>query len=161
MNLASARAMAYVEGDCLKVHRSPLIHRIARMLLIHNNNDIHIKQMKVRASVHDNLLEVYPFLFEFDRYKLGLLGENDFNGNLYYHISVLKSPVPFKFGINIEGDSGDVKLRFGGYRFKENEVMRHTNIVDLKKVNFVKNVKWFLGKFIEKASQSADNPSEP
>lgn len=161
MNLASARAMAYVEGDCLKVHRSPLIHRIARMLLIHNNNDIHIKQMKVRASVHDNLLEVYPFLFEFDRYKLGLLGENDFNGNLYYHISVLKSPVPFKFGINIEGDSDDVKLRFGGYRFKENEVMRHTNIVDLKKVNFVKNVKWFLGKFIEKASQSADNPSEP
>lgn len=85
--------------------------------MIRTDKDIHIKDMTVRAAMHDNLLQLYPFDFEFDRYKLHMLGVNNFNGKLYYHIGVEESPLHFPFSINIEGMFHHPRLRFGGPRF--------------------------------------------
>ena len=113
LNIPSFQANVDVEGRELLVHQSHFIRKITRMMMIRTDADIHIKDIDVHAGIHDNLLQLYPFNFEFDRYKLHMLGVNNFNGRLYYHIGVEESPLHIPFGINIEGMFHNPKLRFG------------------------------------------------
>lgn len=149
----SVRADASLQGRGLTVHQNRFIHKIARMLLIRNHDDIRIADMNVHASVHDNLIELYPFLFEFDRYRLSMAGTNNFNGNLYYHIGVLHSPVPFPFGINISGLFHDPKLSFGGASFKNGQAADiATEIVAGDNMNIVNEMKYYLEEFVRHAA---------
>lgn len=150
----SLNAVLDIRGNDMLLHQNDLIRKITRMMLIRNKGDIKINDMIIQASVHDNMLELYPFVFEFDRYKLAFMGENDFAENMYYHVSVLKSPIPFKFGINVKGTFSNPKLRFGGAKYKEDMARQLTNIVDNKRVNLVTEMKRCLNKFIKNAAMS-------
>lgn len=155
LNIPSFRAGLSIQGRGLTVHQSPFIRRIARMMLIRTSDDIHIANMNVRGSVHDNLLELYPFNFEFDRYKLQMAGTNNFNGRLYYHIGVLKSPVPFPFGINIIGMFHHPELRFGGPTFKIRKGEDITaDVMVSDRVNIISELKHYMHEFVVKAAGS-------
>lgn len=79
---------------------------------------------------------LFPFMFNVDRYRLGVLGYNDLDLNFRYHISVLKSPIPFKFGINIYGNPDDMHFRFGGAKYKEDDLRAEmVEIVDTTRIN--------------------------
>lgn len=149
LNIPSARADVNVQGRELLVHQNKFIRRITKMMLIRTAGDIHIKDIDVRAAMHDNLLQLYPFNFEFDRYKLHMLGVNNFNGRLYYHIAVEESPVPFPFSINIEGMFHDPKLRFGGpsYDIRRGEEVT-SRIQEVNNVNLMHVLRSFLTEFI-------------
>lgn len=111
--------MASLDGDVnvsarnLVLKQNDFIHHIASMMLIHTHRPIHIANIALHATVHDNLLEVYPFTFEFERYRLIGEGVNNFAGELDYHIGVMHSPVPIHFGIDIKGMFHNPKVRFG------------------------------------------------
>ena len=96
--------------------------------------------MTVEMIVQDNQLQIFPFLFDIDRYRLGVMGTNDLAMNLNYHISVLKSPLPFKFGINIKGNVDDMKIRLGGAKFKENAKMATVSIADTTRINLINEI---------------------
>lgn len=154
-NVPSLKADIALHGHKLTVHQNKFIHHIAEMMAIRTHDDIHIKDLNVNASVHDNLIELYPFYFDFDRYKLQMLGTNNFNGKLYYHIAVLESPVPFKFGINIVDYFHDPSLRFGGPTFKINKGEEVTSsVMENNTFNVVRELKKYLKEFIQKAAES-------
>lgn len=158
LNIPSVGMNATIEGRGLTVHQSHFIRKITKMMLITTDEDIHIKNMDVHVSAHDNLLQLDPFNFEFDRYKLRMLGVNNFNGELYYHIAVEKSPVPFPFSINIEGMFHHPQLRFGGEHFDEKHAERITSqIQEENKMNMTKVLKQLLRAFIGKAAESAES----
>lgn len=155
INVPSVWANMFVQGDGLTVHQDPFIRHITKMMLIKTSGDIHIPDMKVHASVHDNLLELYPFEFEFDRYKLNMGGLNNFAGNLYYHIGVDKSPVPFPFGINIVGKFSHPEIRFGGATYKNKKGSEITSdIMENDRINLIQQLKKYLHEFIHKAAQA-------
>ena len=79
------------------------------------------------------------------------MGSNDLAMNLNYHISVLKSPIPFKFGINIKGTPDDMKIRLGGAKFKENMVVERQAIADNTRVNIVRQIDTAFRRGIQKA----------
>lgn len=155
VNVPSATADMQIKGWDLKVHQNKFIRRITKMMLIHTDDDIHIKDIDVHAGIHGNLLQLDPFDFEFDRYKLHMLGVNNFNGNLYYHIAVMKSPIPFPFSVNIEGLFRDPELAFGGpkYNLKRSEKVT-SQIQEENNVNMVTVLKQFLRAFVKKAAES-------
>ncbi len=149
LNIPSAQADVTVEGRNLKVHQNKFIRRITRMMLIRTSDDIHIRNMDVHASIRNNLLQLYPFDFEFDRYKLHMLGVNNFDGKLYYQIAVEKSPVPFPFAINVEGMFSNPELRFGAARFDLRRGAEVTSqIQESHKVNMMDMLNKFLRVFI-------------
>lgn len=160
MNIPTLQARIGMQGRDLKVHQNHFIRHLTRMLLIRTDKDIDIPTVEVRAQVHDNLLQLDPFLFIFNRYRLHMLGMNDFAGNLYYHIGVEKSPVPFKFGINIEGTYGRPKLRFGGYSYDPDRAMQLNSIIKNDRINVVNEVKYYLRKFVRSASE-AETSAQP
>ena len=155
INVPSVLADIYVMGRGLTVHQNEFIRNITKMMLIHTADDLHIANMNVHASVHDNLLELYPFNFEFDRYKLRMEGLNNFDGKIYYHIGVDKSPVPFPFGINIQGMFHHPQLRFGGATYKVKKGREITaSVMEDNKVNLIKELKYYFAEFIHAAAKS-------
>lgn len=155
IEVPSLTADASVNGWGLTVHQNAFIRRITKMMQIHTAEDLHIADMDVRASVHDNLLELYPFNFRFTGYKLVMEGLNNFDGRLYYHIGVLESPLHFPFGINIEGMFHDPQLRFGGAAFKVKKAREITSdVMERNEMNLVREGKYYIGELIEKAAES-------
>ncbi len=160
LNMPSIWGDLYVHGDHLLLHQDPFIRRITRMMLIPDSEDIRLKDMSIHASIHDNLMELYPFGISFDRYRLQFGGLNNFNGDMYYHLGIDKSPVPFPFGINIIGNFKHPEIRFGGASFKVRKGEEITaSIMEEKRVNLMLELKCLIREFIEKAAEADNTPT--
>ena len=53
-----------------------------------------------------------------DRYRAAVGGNQDLDMNFNYHISILKSPIPFKLGLNISGNLDKMKYGMGKAKYK-------------------------------------------
>ena len=53
-----------------------------------------------------------------DRYKVAVGGEHKIDMTFNYHISVLKSPVPFKLGVDIYGSMEKMKFKITKAKYK-------------------------------------------
>lgn len=90
--------------------------------------------------VEDSRVELFPFVFDFDRYRLAVMGSNDLAMNFKYHVSVLKSPIPFKFGINLSGNADKMKVRLGKSKYKPDKAGETIAIVDTTRINLLKEI---------------------
>lgn len=160
VNIPSLHADVNVKGRGLTVHQNRFIRRITRMMMIHTSSDIHIANMDVNAEMHDNLLQLYPFNFEFDQYKLRMVGSNNFDGKLYYHIGILDWPLHIPFGINILGEFHHPLVHFGGptYKVRKGEEVT-SSIMEFNRLNIVKESRRYMKEFIEKAAESDNTPA--
>lgn len=154
LEIPSVAANVKFVGSDLSLHQDKFIRRITRMLLIHNSGDIRIPTVTMNASIYDNRVEVKPFDVIFDTYHLNILGMNDFQGDLYYHVGVDHSPLPFKYGINIKGTYSHPKIRLGGSEYKPDEALRLNGLVNNDRVNIVSEAKHFFKMLVRHASAS-------
>lgn len=155
MNLVipSLNAAIKVEGDSLVLLDAETFRTISKWLLFKDKKKNMIDKLTVEALVKDSQLELFPFMFTMDRYKLGVLGYNDLAMNFNYHISVLKSPIPFKFGINLKGNPDNMKVRVGRAKFKENMVAERVTIVDTTRINLVRQIQNVFRRGIDRSSR--------
>ena len=136
IDIPSLRAAVKLHGDSLVFMDAETFKKIAKMLRFKNRERNMIDQMTVELLVENSQMMLFPFMFNVDRYRLGVLGYNDLDLNFRYHISVLKSPIPFKFGINIYGNPDDMHFRFGGAKYKEDDLRAEmVEIVDTTRIN--------------------------
>lgn len=133
--MPSLKAAMKLHGKDLVFMDAATFKKIAKMLLFKNKERNVIDEMTVELLIEDSQMELYPFMFDVDRYRLGVLGSNDLDMNFRYHISVLKSPIPFKFGINIYGNPDKMHFRFGGAKYKDNMAREQVKIVDTTRIN--------------------------
>lgn len=151
INIPSLRAAVKIEGDSLVLLDADTFKSLSKWLFFKNKKRNLIDHMAVEVVVENSSVELYPFMFDIDRYRLGVMGSNDLAMNLNYHVSVLKSPVPFKFGINVKGTPDKLKIRLGGARFKENMVVERQAIADNTRINIVQQIDNVFRRGISKA----------
>ncbi|MBD5358111.1 MAG: AsmA-like C-terminal region-containing protein [Bacteroides sp.] len=140
LNLPTLDAAIRISGDNLAFIDPQKYRTLGKWLGFKNKADNTIRHMNVEMTVADGLMRVYPFAFNIDRYRLGIYGSNDMAMNFDYHISVLKSPLPFKFGITISGAPKKYKVRFGGAKFKEDTAIQNVNVVNEARINLVDQI---------------------
>lgn len=140
LDLPTLNAAIKITGDNLAFINPETYRTLGKWLGFKDKADNTIKRMNVEMTVDDGLMRVYPFVFNIDRYRLGISGSNDIAMNFNYHISVLKSPLPFKFGINISGNPKKYKVRFGGAKFKENTAIESVSVVDNARINLLDQI---------------------
>ncbi len=141
LEIPSLRAMVNMSGDSLVLLDPETFKVMSKWLMFKDKGKNMIDHMKVELAVENSMLELYPFMFDFDRYRLGVMGRNDLNLNLNYHVSVLKSPFPFKFGINITGQADDMKVRVGRARFNDYSAGERVALADSVRVNLVDEIR--------------------
>lgn len=153
VDMASLTAALNIEGRNLVLKQDPFIRHLTRMLLITNDRPIRISDFRVRVSVFDNLLELFPFQLDFGHYRIAAEGVNNFAGDLDYHLGVKRSPVPFPFGINIEGTYRHPEIRFGGAAWHPDNARRVTGHITKSFMwNFADKMKWAGNALLKKAA---------
>ncbi|MBD5229277.1 MAG: AsmA-like C-terminal region-containing protein [Bacteroidales bacterium] len=139
-DLASLKAAMQFSGDSLVVFDNSTFRSLSRWLMFKDKNRNMIDHLNVEMTISDGVLHLYPFIVDIDRYKLGVMGYNDLDFNLDYHIAVLKSPIPFKFGINLKGMPDKMKIRLGGAKFKENMVAQRDSIAINTRISLLSEI---------------------
>lgn len=140
LDLSSLKAAFKLNGDNLAITDNEAMRTLAKWLMFKNKNVTRIDSVSIDAIIRDGLLEIYPFELNIDRYRLGIMGYNNINMDLNYHVAVLKSPIPFRFGINIKGNADKPKIRFGGSKFKEGMIARRDAIADTTRINLISEI---------------------
>ncbi len=151
--LPSLNAAIKLEGDSLVLLDAKTFKTISKWLLFKDKKKNMVDKMSVEVLVKDSQMELFPFMFNIDRYKLGVLGYNDLAMNFNYHVSVLKSPIPFKFGITVKGDPDNMKVRLGRAKFKEKMVAERVAIVDTTRVNLLRQIENVFRRGIDRSSR--------
>lgn len=141
IDIPSLKAAIKISGDSLVVIDEETFKTIGKWLMFKNKTHNMIDSMTVEMIVDNSRMQMFPFVFNLDRYKLGVMGNNDMAMNFNYHVAVLKSPLPFKFGINISGNPDDMKIRLGKAKFNEKNMSKTVSIADTTRVNLVQQIR--------------------
>lgn len=161
INIPSLRAVIKIEGDSLVLLDPDTFKTVSKWLLFKDKKKNMIDHMEVEVVIENSTIELYPFMFDIDRYRLGVMGHNDMAMNMNYHVSVLKSPIPFKFGINVKGTPEKMKVRLGGAKFKEKMIGERQVIADNTRVNLVQQIDNVFRRGVSKARLGKLNFSRP
>jgi len=149
--MPSVNGIVKINGQKLSLEETGPIKTLARVLMFRNKQTGYIDDMKMNGIIKDNVLEIFPFVLKIDRYKLAMSGLQDLDNDFQYHVSVLKSPIPFRFGINIFGNFDKWKWRLSKAKYKNSNVPVFTQQVDELKVNLVNSIHNIFSKGVEKA----------
>ncbi len=116
--LDSVEGAINLEGKNLKLLDGEEFTEIAKMLHFKKKKSNKIDHINAQVVIEDGRIEVFPFLLEINRYKLAVGGEHFLDNTFNYHISILKSPIPFKMGVNVTGSIDKMKYKFGKAKYK-------------------------------------------
>ncbi len=141
-----------ISGKDLGLQESKQLTKIANMLMFKNRKEARVDNMAVSGIVHDNVLEIFPFVMGVDRYLLAASGTQHLKENFLYHVSVLKSPLLIKFGLNAWGDDFDnVHYKLARPKYVNANVPVYTQQLDAVKFNLVAAIHNIFEVGIEKA----------
>ncbi len=148
--LPSLHAACYLHGENMVLLDGETFAEISKTLMFKNKKRNIIDSISVDLVVKENKLEVYPFLVEMDRYRVAVGGEHNIDMTFDYHLSVLKSPVPFKLGIDIKGDLDDFKYKIVRCRYKDIFKPAREAELDVTRTNLRTEIREVIRKEMEK-----------
>ena len=130
-----------VRGKDMKLYSDGQFGKLADMLLFGKTGVMNIDNLSADAIVHDSRLEVFPFDLGIDRFKLALQGSQGFDKSMRYHVSVLKSPLLLRFGIDIYGTVDDWKISLGRARLSGGNIPAFTAQLDTVQLNLANSIR--------------------
>lgn len=150
--LPSVDGILKISGKDLSLKESEEFTKIARMLMFRNQEEARVDNMAVTGMVRDNTLEVFPFVLDVDRYLFAASGIQHLDKGFDYHISVIRSPLLVRFGLNAWGDSFDqVHYGIGRARYKNANVPVFTKQLDTVQYSLVAAIHNVFELGVEKA----------
>lgn len=96
-------------------------------------------------------MEIFPFLLNIDRYSIAASGLQGFDQRFKYHLSALKSPIPFKFGINVNGTFDNWKWKLGKTKYKSRNIPLFNDQVNSLTLNLTSAIHNIFEKGVEQA----------
>ncbi|MGN0188757.1 MAG: hypothetical protein ACI395_04505, partial [Candidatus Cryptobacteroides sp.] len=154
MNLVipSLNGVIRISGKNLALVESESLFKVAKILKFRNIHNIQIKDMSVEGIISDSRLEVFPFVMSVDRYSLAMSGIQNLDQSFNYHISVLKSPLIIRFGVDLWGqDFDNLKFKIGKAKYKNRRVPVFTSVVEQTRLNLSSAIRDIFTKGVENA----------
>ena len=152
IQLPSIDGVIKISGKDLTLQDSEQFTKIAKILVFKNKKKAVVEKMSVDGMVRDNTIEIFPFVLKVDRYTLAASGIQGLDESYKYHISVIKSPLIIRFGVNVFGDNFDqMKFRLGRAKYKNTRVPVFTKQLDTVQLNLVNSIHNIFELGVEKA----------
>ena len=152
IELPTLNAACSIRGENLVLLDGETFTEISKMLRFKNRERNLIDRISVDLLVHDNRIELFPFIVEMDRYKAAVSGVQRLDMSFDYHISVLKSPIPFRLGVNIFGTLDKFKFRIGRARYKSENLPSFVGLIDTTRVNLRRTITDIFRRGVDAAS---------
>ena len=118
MNAASIDAMARVAGTNLVVLNGKTFEKMSKMLFFKNKEKNIIDTLEFAMIFKNKQIEIFPSMVTVDRYKVAIGGHHNLDLTYDYHVSILKSPMPFKAGIDLKGTEEDMDYKITKAKYK-------------------------------------------
>ena len=149
----SINGVMRIAGENLSINDDNELYRtLAKKLIFKNKKEGKIDKMTVEGVIKDNVVEIFPFILKVDRYTLAMSGIQNLDMSFKYHVSILKSPLLFRIGIDLYGpDFDNFKFRIGKAKYKTNTIPVFSTVIDDTKINLVESIKGIFEKGVEAA----------
>jgi len=146
------KGVVRIAGSDLLVDDLGDLKKIARLLMFKNKNQLFVDHMQVDGLIGDNQVEIFPFVMDVDRYKLAMEGVQNLDKSFKYHVSVMKWPLLFKFGIDLDGDFDKFKFKLGKAQYRrEAKVPIFDDVIDDSKANLKDIIHNVFKKSVDRA----------
>jgi len=107
---STLRGAASIEGQNLVLLDGETFSEIANTLRFSKKAENKVDSLSAEFTIFRKEVDVYPFLIVMDRYKAVVGGRHNLDMSFNYHISVVDSPLPLRFGLDIKGNMEDYKI---------------------------------------------------
>lgn len=154
MNLVipSVDGILKISGSDLNLRDSKDFTKIARLLMFRDKKKAHIDNMSVTGMMRNNQIDIFPFVIKVDRYMVAASGVQKLDEWLDYHISVIKSPLLIKFGLNAWGKDFDhIKYGLSRARYRNANVPVFTKQMDTVQYSLLAAIHNIFELGVEKA----------
>lgn len=132
--MPSVNGVVRLSGHDLSISDDELYTSVAKMLLFRNKKKGEIDELVLEGTIRDNTIEVFPFILKIDRYTLGLSGIQNMDMSYKHHVSVLRSPLLVRLGLNISGpDYDNMKFKIGKAHYRIKKMPSFTEVIDQTK----------------------------
>lgn len=138
-----------IQGKDLRIDDAGDLRKITKLLVFKDKNIGSIDDLYVNAVVHDNKLEVYPFILGVDRYQLALYGVQGFDKTMNYQVSILRSPFIIRFGIKMYGKLDDWHFGLTRAKYRNGTVPAFSQELDSLQINLGTSIRNIYRQGIE------------
>ena len=149
-----------IDGKDLSLSESEELNKLRKTLMFKDKDSTHIESLSIRGIIKDNQLEIFPFLLNIDRYSIAASGLQGFDQKFKYHLSALKSPIPFKFGINLNGTFDNWKWKLGKTKYKSRNIPLFDDQVNSLKLNLTTAIHNIFENGVEQAIKQTEQSQE-
>ena len=149
MNLkfSTLRGACRIAGYGLVLLDGQTFSDISRKLMFRKKALNLIDSIRVEATMADNRIDVFPFIMEMDRYRAAIAGSHNIDRTFHYHISMLRSPVPFRFGLDVRGTPDDYDIDVGRTRFTDERIPVLSYRIDSIRVNLRESIRSYFENY--------------
>lgn len=157
----SINGVMRISGNDLTISDSDLFTGLARKLKFNNKKVGTIRQMTVEGVIKDNMMEVFPFVLNLDRYTLALSGKQNLDMSFRYHASIIRSPIIIKLGVDLYGSDFDhLKFKIGRPKYKDENVPVFSTVIDQTKINLAESIRNIFVKGVDAAVKENERQEE-
>lgn len=110
--VSTLKGIVNFQGHDMSITDAGNLRKYTSMLMFRNKDIGDIDDVNMYAIVSDSKMKVFPMTLGVDRYLLAMTGSHSFKNMFDYDISIIKSPIPFKFGIGLHNEGGKGKVKF-------------------------------------------------
>lgn len=140
IDLSSLNGVARLKGEDLVLLDNETFTKVAKLLRFKDRENNQIDSISIEMLVKDNQVEMFPFVLQMDRIVAAASGVHNLDMSFKYHLSVIKSPLPIRLGINVSGTFDDMKFRLGKAQYKSADVPSYTKVIDESRVNLRESI---------------------
>ena len=141
--LPTLKAACRIRGENMVLLDGETFTEISKMLQFKNKGRNLIDHIAVDFLIRDNQIEVFPFIVEMDRYRAAVSGVHHFDMTFAYHISVLRSPIPFRLGVNVTGSIDNPRYRLVSCLYRNANIPSYVELIDATRVSLLEAIKTF------------------
>lgn len=148
----SINGIIRISGEDLSMSGDQVFTDLAKKLKFKDKKEGRIDRMTVEGVIKDDILEVFPFIVDIDRYTLALSGKHNLDQSFRYHVSIIRSPMVFKIGVDLYGPNfNEMKFKIGKPKYKNTKVPVFTEVIDQTRINLAQSIKGIFEKGVEAA----------
>lgn len=135
IDVETLRSAMSFKGTDLVLMDSETFASLSKMLMFKNKKRNLIDSLNAYAVVEKDKVDVLPFEMFMDRYRFIVGGTqtidfDTFDVDFKYNVSILKSPLPFKAGVDIDGDLEDFDFKITRAKLKNSNFVEIKNYYD-------------------------------
>ncbi|MFR9566692.1 MAG: AsmA family protein, partial [Rikenellaceae bacterium] len=114
------------KGKDLVLMDSETFSELSKSLMFKNKERNMIDSLELYALVSESRVDILPFKMSIDRYTAVVGGSQTIDPKTFdvdygYHISIMKSPLPFKAGVDVSGNLEDFKFKVTKAKLKKTD----------------------------------------